>query len=368
MNCEYSVQNLLSQMPSRIPIDGTFELTVRCNLHCKMCLFRHADCENALLRQNELTTRQWISLARQAAEAGTVSLLLTGGEPMLRSDFCELYEGIYKQGFLLTLYTNATLVTSEIMELLQKYPPNRIGVTIYGASPETYQKVCGDAGAFEKAMKGIQGLLTLPSIVDFRTTVIKDNYKDVQKMEQMVLEQFHSHCELIETRLVTSAVRGGCADVSDCRLSPKENIKLFLHRSEERTRRQVLDAGNVPTGFKVKIEPSKVKIPESSANQNITFFDCNAAMSSYTISWDGQLLGCQLLGQFAEDVKTQSFQKAWDLLPFRIHLPSLCEKCRTCAHFSICQACPATRYAESGDMGGYSSYFCEDTAELLKYT
>ena len=39
----------LHHMPKRCPVDGTFELTVRCNLHCKMCLFRHKDSENPLL-------------------------------------------------------------------------------------------------------------------------------------------------------------------------------------------------------------------------------------------------------------------------------------------------------------------------------
>ena len=76
-----------------------FELTVRCNLHCKMCLFRHADSENASIIKKELTTEQWISMADQAAEAGTISLLITGGEPMLRPDFCEIWKEFTKEDF-----------------------------------------------------------------------------------------------------------------------------------------------------------------------------------------------------------------------------------------------------------------------------
>lgn len=154
-------------LPPRHPTDGTFELTVRCNLHCKMCLFRHDDSENPALMAKELTATQWIELARQAAEAGTLNLLITGGEPMLRPDFCEIWEGVYQQGFLITLYTNATLVTPRIMETLRKYPPHRIGVTIYGASPETYEKVCGSASAHERMIDGIRQLKTLPSVMEY---------------------------------------------------------------------------------------------------------------------------------------------------------------------------------------------------------
>lgn len=87
-----------------------------------MCLFRHADCENAALMAKELTADQWIDLARQAAEMGVGSLLLTGGEPMLRPDFKEIYRAIYRMGFILELYTNATLITPEIKALLEECP------------------------------------------------------------------------------------------------------------------------------------------------------------------------------------------------------------------------------------------------------
>ena len=132
-----NTMRILTEMPKRIPKNGTFELTVRFNLHCKMCLFRHDDKENPELMAKELTAEQWIDMARQAAEAGTMSLLITGGEPMLRPDFCEIWEGIYKQGFVMELYTNATLVSEQVIETLRKFPPHIIGVTIYGASPET---------------------------------------------------------------------------------------------------------------------------------------------------------------------------------------------------------------------------------------
>ena len=69
----------IKDMPKRIPINGTFELTVRCNLHCKMCLFRHDDKENGEILLKELTATQWIDIAKQVAKAGTMSLLITGG-------------------------------------------------------------------------------------------------------------------------------------------------------------------------------------------------------------------------------------------------------------------------------------------------
>lgn len=104
--------------PNRHPLNGTFELTGRCNLSCKMCLVRVDRKRMAELNLRERTGEEWIDMARQAAAAGTLSLLLTGGEPMLRPDFAEIYSAISNMGFLVTLYTNATMVTSSVMDIL----------------------------------------------------------------------------------------------------------------------------------------------------------------------------------------------------------------------------------------------------------
>ena len=130
---------------NRYPVNGTFELTLRCNLHCQMCMFRHADCENTSLQSQELTAEQWIDMAKQVAQAGTLSLLITGGEPMLRKDFCEIYSSIYRLGFLVTLYTNATLVTDEIMETLRSIRLTGLALPSM-ARPTKPMHLCAAAG------------------------------------------------------------------------------------------------------------------------------------------------------------------------------------------------------------------------------
>lgn len=354
---EMDVQRL-SEMPKRNPTDGTFELTVRCNLHCKMCLFRHADCENAALMAGELTAAQWIDMARQAAEAGTFSLLITGGEPLLRPDFCEIWEGIYRYGFMLELYTNATLVTPKIMETLRKYPPHRIGVTLYGASPETYEKVCGSAGAFKKAIDGIRSLLTLPSIISFRTTIIKDNYHDADAIENLVHSEFGEEYMLTQTRVVTKSVRGACSDVDNCRLTPEDNVRLAFRRGINVVKKYFGDDYNEEYLYLQHDGPS----PDSVFTPRLTLFGCNAGMKQYTISWEGKLLGCQLLGLFKTDALRDGFDAAWTGYPFAVRQTKLNRICTNCNNQKLCNCCIASRYAETGDPGGYPDYVCKDTA------
>lgn len=344
----------LQQLPVRNPVNGTFELTVRCNLHCKMCLFRHSDSENADIISKELTTQQWIDLAREVAEAGTMSLLITGGEPMLRTDFCEIWEGIYKQGFIMELYTNATLVTPKIMETLCKYPPHKIGVTIYGASPQTYKKVCGNAQAFQKAIDGIHSLLQLPSQVKFRTTIIQDNYCDLYAIQDLVKYEFGDY--LVEnSRIVNQSVEGACADVNECRLSPEDNVKVIYSRGIQVMKERLGQSFDL-SQLKIEVQANDVQL-----NEKYTLFGCEAGMSQYTISWNGKLLGCQMLTCFSIDVISEGFLRAWKTYPFIVQLPQLDQQCRECHLKEECESCLATRYCETGRLGGYSDYFCKFT-------
>lgn len=355
---------ILKEMPERIPMDGTFELTVRCNLKCKMCLFRHDDSENEEIIKNERTAEEWIDMARQVAEAGTFNLLITGGEPMLRKDFCEIYEGIYKQGFMLTLYTNATLVTPKIMETLRKYPPHRIGVTIYGASEETYEEVCGNGKAFNRVIEGMKLLSTLPSILEFRTTIIKDNYDEVDAIEDLVHREFGEDKTLTQTRMVNKAVRGACADVDSCRLLPEDNVRIFLRRGFNKLE-------NLVGKDRFDIKKAKLEITEGdsqhSSKEIISLFGCDAGMKSYAISWDGKLIGCQMLGKFFTQPFINTFRKSWEEYPERTEVIKLNDKCVSCKNSNLCLCCYATRYAETGDLGGCPKYACDDVKELLKF-
>ncbi len=351
---------VLDHMPERNPTEGTFELTIRCNLHCKMCLFRHDDSEYPELMKNELTAEQWIDMARQAAEAGTLSLLITGGEPMLRPDFCEIWEGIYKQGFILTLYTNATLVTPKVMETLRKYPPHRIGITFYGASHETYEKVTGSAKAFELALQGARELSSLPSQMVYRMTLIKDNANDVSQIEDMVHREFGPEHLVTFAYRIHQPVRGGCADAASCRLPPKDYIDLLFRNSLREVKK---DFGDFIDEDRLSLEFSPPKSDNEQA-QRYTLLGCHAGMDSYTITYSGLMLACQLLGVFSTNAIKDGLLSAWEEFPYCVELPERNPRCISCDCREFCSSCAANRYAETGDLAGVPECSCEEARVL----
>lgn len=349
---------ILDAMPQRYPTNVTLELTLRCNLHCKMCMFRHSDSEDKRLLENELTAEQWADMAQQICDAGALNLLITGGEPLIRKDFSEIYRAFYKLGFIITLYTNAIPVTEEIMETFRECPPHRIGITLYGSTNETYEKLCGCADGFDRAMAGIEALSELPSLLEFRTTVVQDNFDEIDCLSHLIKEKFNSM--VTHSFTVFQSVRGGSMPVAQCRLTPEQNIDLTVKRTADAVR------DKIPADMLNKIELRLVEkeLCCTSENKKYTLLGCNGGMDSCTLTWDGKLLGCQMLGCFQTDALKLGFAKAWDEWPYTVRLPEVNEECRACKHIDDCTVCPAVRMAECGDLRSKPEYICSLTKGL----
>ena len=160
-----------------IPVSGTFELTSRCNFSCKMCYIHSSDCNKN--KEYELSADEWIKLGGEAVKSGMIYLLLTGGEPMLRPDFCEIYEAMIRMGVIMSVNTNGTMISPRIVSLFSKHPPEKVSISLYGASPETYAAHCGSGAAFDEAMHGIMALKKAGVYVNLNTTFTKDNISDM---------------------------------------------------------------------------------------------------------------------------------------------------------------------------------------------
>ena len=136
----------------RTPVSGTFELTPRCNMNCRMCYIRMSE-EEMNARGREYTADEWIRMGRVCAQRGMLFLLFTGGEPFLRKDFRKIYTELKKLGLLISINTNGTLIDRETVEWLREDPPMRMNVTLYGSSNDTYKRLCGHPTGYDAAVR-----------------------------------------------------------------------------------------------------------------------------------------------------------------------------------------------------------------------
>jgi MoaA/NifB/PqqE/SkfB family radical SAM enzyme len=114
-----------------VPLSFDLEITARCNLNCRHC-YINLPANDANARALELTRGEILDIARQTVKLGAMWCLITGGEPLLREDFADIYLGLKRLGLFVSVFTNATTIRPEHVALFKKYPPRDIEVTIYG--------------------------------------------------------------------------------------------------------------------------------------------------------------------------------------------------------------------------------------------
>ena len=152
-----------------------FELTFGCPLHCRYC---YSDCYNN--RDDigkELKTDQIIQLLDKIYEEGVFWLGLTGGDPLSRKDFPEIYTYAREKGFLVTLFTSGVLISEAMADYLKKLPPFCIELTLNAIDQEAYERISGVEGSYEKVLSGINRLKERGLPFKIKTMALTQNYE-----------------------------------------------------------------------------------------------------------------------------------------------------------------------------------------------
>jgi radical SAM protein with 4Fe4S-binding SPASM domain len=321
----------------RQPVNGTFELTERCNLACRMCYVRQAS-GDAARRAKELSAAAWLKLARQAVDNGMVFLLLTGGEVFLRPDFFELYTPLTRLGLILTLFTNGTLITEALAARLAEAPPSRTEITLYGATAATYEAVTGVPGSYARCCAGIEALVKHRVPLGLKTTITRQNVGELEAMRQMA----HNWGVPFSGGWLLSKRRDGVlSEVADCRLTASECVALEA------------------TDWASASEWTEAALRESSLSHDRNFY-CQAGKAAFVVNPQGEMNPCLDLTQPAALPLEIGFRAAWEQVQRYVNsAPPLAAACLACDARDYCPRCPAWSLMETGTLTEPVPYLCE---------
>ena len=162
----------------RIPLKASLDLTYRCNNRCRHCWLWTAD--TAEERARELTTDEWREVVDQSRALGVHEWAISGGEPMLREDFSELFEYATAKATSYTLNTNGTLITPAIARLLTRKGVKMVAV--YGATAEVYDHVARNPGGFDLLLRGLNDLKEAGAGFIVQLVPMRDNWQQWDEM------------------------------------------------------------------------------------------------------------------------------------------------------------------------------------------
>jgi MoaA/NifB/PqqE/SkfB family radical SAM enzyme len=332
-----------------VPISGTFELTPRCNLSCRMCYIRMTP-EEMKPYGRELTAQEWISLGEQATQSGMRFLLLTGGEPMLRPDFSEIYNAMSYMGLSISINTNGTMLSEQVRDLLERRPPSQLNVTLYGPREETYGTLCGNSHAFVKTMDTLRWARDLGILLNVNVTVTPWNMDQIIELEALAERE---NLLLRQTYYnFPPSRRNAKTDFS--RIAP-EDVGRMIAQREYRVQGAEKLAGRASC-----IEKSMQLLPESqspgiSEGEGIR---CYAGRSQFWIAWNGEMTPCGMLDVPKTAPLSEGFQSSWERIKQETAKIRLCPDCVTCKERDTCFNCAAVVRTETGSYEGRPDYMC----------
>ena len=338
-----------------LPIAGNFELTARCNFNCPMCYVHMAE-DDIAAAGKELTSGQWLRIAKDARDRGMVFALLTGGEPFVRKDFFEIYGGMKEMGIMLSINSNGSLLRGETLEKLLRDPPFRVNISLYGGSEDTYMNMCSRR-AFGAVTENIRALKDAGVDVRLNLSITPWNKDDLDKIYQKATE-LGVHVKAASYMYPSIRVNGGM--YGECsRLSPSEAAECSVRWDCLRFTEEEFAA-------RAKAYHELSGIERDCSVDMEEGVRCRAGRSSFWLTWDGRMLPCGMMpGPEARPLEV-GFDAAWEYIraeTSKIRLPA---KCSACPSREVCGVCAAVCVTETGGYEDAPEYMCRHTAETVE--
>ena len=335
------------------------ELTERCNNRCIHCLINLPE-DDRKAKAREMETAFVLGVLKQAADLGCMVVRFTGGEPLLRPDLPHLYLATRKMGMQVILFTNARLITPELVQLLARYPPGRVvEVTVYGMHPESYDAVAGVKGAYHEFRRGVDLLLTyrIPFVV--KQALLPQNRHEMAEFEAWAatipsMDKRPGYSMNFDLR----ARRDDPAKnrrIAALRLSPEETVAMITRDAP---------------GYVKEMQEFCSKFMGASGD---AIFSCGAGHGTCIDAYGFAQMCLPLRHKDTvydlhkgtlKEVLTEFFPKFREK---KAENPEYLRRCAVCFLKGLCEQCPAKSWMENGTLDTPVEYLCEVAHAEARY-
>ena len=337
----------------RAPLEVSIEVTRRCPLECLHC-YNNLPMSDHAARVQELSFEEHRRLLDELVDVGCLWILYTGGEIFARKDFLDIYTEAKKRGFLITLFTNGTLINPRIADHLAEWRPFGIEITLYGATRETYEAMTQIPGSYDRCIRGIRLLLERNLPLKLKTVPTTINQHEVFQMKRLAEEEFG--VEFKFDPLINPRIDFSQSPIA-VRLSPEQAVALDFaepRRKEDYRRLAEQDLATPLKADQGKKEQQK--------------YSCGGGVLGCAVDPNGVMSICVISHQQGYNIRKGSFREGWEgpLREIREQprtRPTICDRCQI---RSLCSMCPANGELENGDPESPVKFLCQ-VAHLRAY-
>ena len=324
-----------------------WELTRSCNLACSHC---RASAERGPY-PGELSTEEVLRVMDEMASISKPVIILTGGEPLLRSDIFDVARYGSDKGFRMVMATNGTLVTEKAVQKMKAAGIQRVSVSLDGPTADTHDAFRKVTGSFEGALQGIEKLRKGGIEFQVNTTITQTNLRLVPDILHLAVD-----LGAVAHHIFLLVPTGRGKELRDQEISPRDYEKILHWFYEQRDQ--------VPLQLKATCAPHYYRILRQRAKQEgkkVTTKEygldamtrgCLGGISFCFISHTGQVQPCGYLELDCGNVKAKPFQEIWassEIFRNLRNMNGYRGKCGRCDFRKVCGGCRARAYEITGD-------------------
>lgn len=316
------------EMKNHTLVDLFWECTLTCNAKCKHC----GSSAEKRKYEGELTTEEIKRAFKQIAtdmEASKILINVTGGEPLVRKDLCEVMEYATNElGFHWGMTTNGILLTEENIEKLKKANMETISISIDGLE-NTHNQFRGVPNSYRTIINNIKNLKKAGYVKHIQVTTVfhKKNIEEIEEIYHIMLG-----LGLDSWRLISMDPIGRAKENDDLLLNGEE-IKKLLDFIKEKNKKKKLELVYGCPGF-LGLEYEK--------EVRKHFFNCRTGINVASILYNGDLFVCpnvpRIKSLIQGNIRTDNFKDVWDnkYKEFRTMDRTKCDKCKKCEYWNYC--------------------------------
>jgi AdoMet-dependent heme synthase len=327
-----------------------WETTRRCNLACLHC--RAAAGSGPY--PDELTTAEGIKLLEDLATMGQVVVILTGGEPLLRSDIFDLAAHGTGLGHRMVMAVNGTLLAPAIATRLKDVGIQRVSISIDGATAASHDRLRAVDGAYAGALAGIAACREAGLPFQINTTVTRANRAELPSIHELALKldaAAHHVFVLVPT--------GRGELIREELLSPEEyeaTLEWLLAR--QRDGNLFIKPTCAPQFYRLWRQDAAArgeKITPATHGMEAMTKGCLGGQGFAFVSYRGEVQPCGYLELMAGNIRQTPFPEIWahaELFQRLRRVDDYHGKCRACQYRKVCGGCRARAYAMTKDVLG----------------
>jgi MoaA/NifB/PqqE/SkfB family radical SAM enzyme len=340
----------------RLPLEGSLDLTYRCNNNCRHCWIRIP--ASSAERQEELTFDEIIEIVDEARKMGCRRWFISGGEPMLRPDFAEILDYITRKSVTYSLNTNGTLITPKIARLLRRKGSKM--VALYGATAQVHDHITRHPGSFDATMRGFAYLKEADAGFIVQVVPMRDNYHQFDDMIHLA-GSLSRHWRIGAAWLYLSA----CGD-------PQRNREIIRQRLDPK---EVVDLDKPDLSFEEWMDKEDGHVYNDLRGDDRLFPSCVVKKrNEFHIDPYGQMTLCGSIRDPAlrYSLREGSFGECWEEF-----IPSLADEvkggkeylknCGSCELRDNCSWCAAYGYLEHRRLSAKVEYLCAVARERRRF-